>query len=222
MNRIRLLLTALVAALTLPLAASAATKVEGEVSVAATSVYTFRGTRLTGQSLQPSVNLTLGNAYATIWANQPIAREADPEVDFTVGLNGSAGPLDVDVGLTAYRYPGGSATTWEPYVTVSKDVSGFALAATGFYDVTLKARTYQLGLSRDISVTKRLTLKPRVTAGITRAAGDSTTYYEGAVEAAVTLNKRATLFGAAAYTSTDDRSIERGIRSYTAGVRVSF
>lgn len=206
MNRIRLLTSLVLLSLAAPFA----------------SAYTFRGAKLAGASLQPSVEFTLGNAYATVWSNQPVSRERDTEVDFTFSLNGSAGALDVDLGLTAYRYPGGGATTWEPYLGLSREVLGIKVAATGFYDATLRAHTYQLGLSREIKVAKRLTLTPRLTAGIARAAGDSTTYYEGAIEGAFALTERASAFGAVAFTSTDDRSIERDIRSFSAGVRVSF
>ncbi len=197
---------------------SAASPIEGELTVPYTNVYAFRGQRLAGESIQPSVSLSLGNLTATVWANQPIAREVDPEIDFTLSLDSDISIATAQVGLTAYRYPGGTSTTWEPYLSLSKDVRGFKGAITAFYDWKLGTHTYQAALSRDITLTKRLTLTPKVMAGVV----GSYSYWEGGGETVFAVNKGAAVFGAASYTSSNDRAAERDIISYTAGLRVSF
>src|SRR5437763_17147105 len=55
-------------------------------TVAAVNQYMFRGQRLSGGSLQPSVELGMGNGALGIWVNKPISEQvpnsSDPEFDF--------------------------------------------------------------------------------------------------------------------------------------------
>jgi uncharacterized protein (TIGR02001 family) len=86
-----------------------------DISATATVVsdYRFRGVSESGRdpALQGSVDISYHGFYAGAWGSS-IARTADThaELDLYAGYTGSAGPLEYDVGVIAYLYPGGDGT----------------------------------------------------------------------------------------------------------------
>ena len=86
-----------------------------DISATATIVsdYRFRGVSSSDRdpALQGSVDVSYHGFYAGAWASS-IARTADTnvELDLYAGYTGSAGPLEYDVGVIAYLYPGGDGT----------------------------------------------------------------------------------------------------------------
>lgn len=196
-------------------------QVTGEVGASYVSAYTFRGQKVAGASIQPTLQLGSGNAYVTVWGNQPTNRDEDSEVDFTAGYSAEAKEFGVDGGVTAYHYPQSRETTWEPFVTVKRDVEGFTPSISAFRDWTLHTTTWQTGLSYAIELGKRLTLTPRANTGIVRG-GDHYTYWEGALEASYAVSETIKATVGVAHTSSDAPDVGRNITSVTVGFRATF
>lgn len=84
-----------------------------DVSVTVTGVsdYRFRGVSLSDRdpALQGSVDVTYHGFYFGAWASST-AEYADTnvELDLYAGYGGSAGPIEYQVGVIAYLYPGGA------------------------------------------------------------------------------------------------------------------
>jgi hypothetical protein len=119
------------------------------------SQYLFRGQRLSGQSLQPSVELNYGKLGAGVWASFPVAGSlpggSNPEVDpyayyaFTLSDDVSLVP-----GITWYTYPradpgnGFFRSTIEPNLALSWNFHGVKLTPKVYYDLTLEGPTTEL------------------------------------------------------------------------------
>lgn len=84
-----------------------------DISATVTGVtdYRFRGVSLSDRdpAIQGSVDLGWNGFYAGVWASST-AEYADTnvELDLYAGYGGSAGPIEYQVGMIAYLYPGGS------------------------------------------------------------------------------------------------------------------
>ena len=82
-------------------------------TLTAVSDYRFRGVSESGldPALQGSVDVSYHGFYAGAWASS-ISRFADTnvELDLYAGYTGNAGPLEYDLGVIAYLYPGGDGT----------------------------------------------------------------------------------------------------------------
>jgi hypothetical protein len=122
------------------------------------STYMFRGSRLGGNSFEPSVEGDYGSSIKVgVWANAPISEsdkvhgQSDPEVDpygsYTYAINDS---LSVQPGFTWYNYPnapkseGFYKATFEPNLAVNYTVAGVTVSPTFYYDVILRTATYEL------------------------------------------------------------------------------
>jgi uncharacterized protein (TIGR02001 family) len=122
------------------------------------SSYMFRGSRLGGDSFQPSIEADYGSSIKVgIWNSEPISNSAkvhgqsDPEIDpygsYTFAINDS---LSIQPGATWYNYPqaptneGFYKSTFEPSLAVNYTFSGVTLSPTYYYDVILRAATYEL------------------------------------------------------------------------------
>lgn len=131
----------------------AAAPITGSLTTDYVSHYTFRGYQLASASLQPTATVQYGAFYGTAWANQSFAGGAN-EVDVTFGVGGAGG---LDAGITAYTYPKGGKTSWEPYVGLSRDLGEYAKAgASAFYDITLKTYTFEGKGSVKVPLLKRM------------------------------------------------------------------
>lgn len=116
------------------------------------SQYMFRGQRLSGQSFEPSIELTRGNLGVGVWANIPLEgkmkdSEVDPYVYYAVPLSAD---LTLVPGVTVYYYPGADIrdglyrATVEPNVALSWNVHGVKLTPKVYYDVVLDGPTFEL------------------------------------------------------------------------------
>lgn len=119
------------------------------------SQYMFRGQRLGGPSLQPSVEADYGNFAIGIWSNVPlkdrVAGVSDPEIDpygsYTISVNDS---LSVVPGFTYYTYPNAPTDqgfykgTFEPSLAVNYTIAGLKLTPKIYYDFVLDAPTLEL------------------------------------------------------------------------------
>lgn len=121
---------------------------------AAVSQYMFRGVRLGGVSLQPSVEYGYGDFAAGLWANFPIKDKvpgvSDPEFDlygsYTTAINDATTFVTA---FTWYNYPdadksaGFYKSTFEPSVAVNFTIPGAGVKLTPklYYDFGLKGPT---------------------------------------------------------------------------------
>lgn len=162
MKKIVLVIAGLIACSTLPAQTTVATPPPAEAPAASwtltTSVasqYMFRGTRLGGASLQPSIEYDAGSLGLGIWANVPlkdkVVGQSDPEFDF-YGFYSMEVAKDISVvpGFTIYTYPdakksdGFYKATFEPSIALNYTLGGFKLTPKLYYDFVLKGPTAEL------------------------------------------------------------------------------
>lgn len=120
------------------------------------SQYMFRGTRLGGQSFQPSIEYDRGALAVGVWSNFPMADkvpgQSDPEFDFygayTITANSA---VTVVPGFTYYAYPdadksiGFYKATFEPSLALNYTTPfGLKLTPKLYYDVVLDGLTAEL------------------------------------------------------------------------------
>ena len=122
------------------------------------SSYMFRGSLLGKNSWEPSVEADYGSSIKIgVWNNEPISNsdkvhgQSDPEIDpygsYTFSVNDA---LTIQPGFTWYNYPkaptneGFYKATFEPSIAANYTISGVTLSPTFYYDVILRAATYEL------------------------------------------------------------------------------
>jgi len=112
------------------------------------SEYVFRGVQFADESFQPAVDISYGDFYAGIWANEPIVDGVgfNNEIDFYTGYGfGLTDWLSADVGFTYYWFPEDPASesySREFYAGFAADVT-FAPSVYFYYDVDLNGFTIQ-------------------------------------------------------------------------------
>ena len=141
----------------------------GEVSVTITpsfaSEYMFRGVRLGGPSLQPSVEVAVGKLTANLWASMPLADrvpgQSDPEFDPSLSYSFEiTDKLSLEPGITAYIYPNADTAngffkaTYEPFLAVNWTVVGIELTPKFYYDVVLQGPTFELNAAYSLPLEK--------------------------------------------------------------------
>ena len=124
------------------------------VTPAFVNQYMFRGARLSGPSLEPSVEVDSGNFVLGVWNNFPIKDkvpgQSDPEIDpygsYTFSVNDS---VSIAPGFTWYNFPnadpnnGFYKSTFEPNIALNYTVAGLKLTPKLYYDLVLKGPTYE-------------------------------------------------------------------------------
>ena len=105
--------------------------------------YVFRGAELAEDSIQPSIELAVGDFYAGVWTNNPVVKKDgaayDNEVDFYAGYGI---PLNdtwkLDIGGTYYYYPETSSDDLEdqvePFVGLNGSIGSFSTSIYGYYE----------------------------------------------------------------------------------------
>ena len=114
------------------------------------SEYIFRGIEYAGNSFQPSIEISSGDAYLGIWTNQPITKREANEIDLYGGykykLNDA---LSFEAVGTYYWYPeatealGETDQSYELGLGATYVYSGISTSVYYYYDVRLKADTVQ-------------------------------------------------------------------------------
>lgn len=106
------------------------------ITPALASQYMFRGARLGGPSLQPTVELAAGSLAVGVWASFPlkdkVVGQSDPEFDFYASYTVEAikDVMTWQPGVTCYFYPGAEKkngfyqSTLEPNLALNYTVSG--------------------------------------------------------------------------------------------------
>jgi uncharacterized protein (TIGR02001 family) len=133
-------------------------------NVALVSQYMFRGQRLGGMSVQPSVEiggLAEGRLALGVWYSKPMTNAipdvSDPEVDFygsyTIELTER---LNLVPGFTTYFYPGttnaGHKQTHESSLALTYSVAGVQLMPKVYYDHTLEGGTLEIAGAHSIAL----------------------------------------------------------------------
>lgn len=119
------------------------------------SQYMFRGARLGGPSLQPSLEYDRGGLTAGLWGNVPlldkVAGQSDPEVDLFASYAFALGPnLSLAPGVTAYTYPaarqadGFYQATVEPSLALNCTLGAVRFTPKLYYDLVLRGLTAEL------------------------------------------------------------------------------
>jgi hypothetical protein len=115
----------------------------------------FRGQRLDGPAVQPSVEFDRAKLAVGVWASTPLASkvsgQSDPEIDpygsYTIVLNDA---LSLQPGATAYLFPrahpanGFYRATFEPNFAVNYTIHGVTFTPKIYYDLVLRGPTYEL------------------------------------------------------------------------------
>jgi uncharacterized protein (TIGR02001 family) len=117
-----------------------------------TSEYVFRGTKVTDQAFQPSVEVDSNNFDLGIWTSQPIVHNEQNEIDIYGGYKYAVTKdLSVQAVVTYYDYPefnktsktniDGARNSFEPGIGATYTIAGFSPSAFYYYDTVLKQNT---------------------------------------------------------------------------------
>lgn len=232
MKKIALIVAALVAGASLsaqtPAPAAPAYSITADFTYA--TKYVFRGVQLAKGAFQPSVKLTSGDFYASIWSSMPANRGYELEIDYTAGY-GFKLPEGwaLDVGLTAYSYPGldtssgADKTTFEGYVGVNGTVGVLTTGTYAYYDFTLKAFTIQEALGYSITIDPKTSVNLAATVGhVSPDAGSGYTYYGFGITVPYKLSDAATVTVGAQYADHDISGLEGSHFWGTLGLTYAF
>jgi uncharacterized protein (TIGR02001 family) len=108
-------------------------------NVGLTTDYVFRGISQTNEeaAVQGGVDFTCGRFYAGVWASSFFGDEGSTEIDLYAGFRSTTGPINWDLGVIYYTYPGsfgGDGNYVEFKVGASAAIwKGGTLGATVFY-----------------------------------------------------------------------------------------
>lgn len=115
----------------------------------------FRGVRLGGPALQPSLECDIGSAAIGVWANTPlkdkVEGQSDPEVDFYASYTVTQikDTLTWGPAITVYTYPNASRANGfykasvEPSLALNYTIGGLKLTPKAYYDFVLKGPTLE-------------------------------------------------------------------------------
>lgn len=140
-----------IAAIATPASLFAVEGLEVDSYFAFESEYSFRGVKLAGPSIQPGVDISYMGAYVGIWSSSEIFKDSDSpelEVDYIVGYALDIEDITVDVGFTAYTFPG-DTDTYEIYVGATYGGLDFPIEPSLylFYDFELEDFTIEGSLA---------------------------------------------------------------------------
>lgn len=191
--------------------------------------YVFRGVSYADDSLQPSVKVTTGDFYAGIWANAPLDKGFELEIDYYAGYGVKLNDgWSLDVGATLYSYPGLDGvgvdkTTFEPYAGFNGSFGGMTSATYFYYDTTLDVFTIQQTVGYSIPVDEKTSVNFAATLGHANPdAGSGYTYYGAGLTVPYKLSDKLTLTLGAQYASHDLDGVEDGHFWGTLGLTYAF
>lgn len=200
----RILALAATAGLGLVSASSNAQELETSVTAGIESEYVFRGIELAGDSFQGSIDLSYGDAYFSVWTNQPLKDESDSEIDFVGGyqylLNEK---ITLDAGATVYYYPDADGA-------YDSDTTEFFFGVAAhtyldpklyvYYDVDLDTFTTEASASKAFKLTEKAALEVGAALGWVKEEHATDYFYYGATADVV-------------YNFTDTMRASLGLRS---------
>lgn len=178
------------------------------VDVTYVSDYAFRGVKLAGASIQPSVEATYGDFYAGVWHSNSISGTNagfDSETDFYVGYGFAVNDvITLDGGVTRYTYSGGSSgDTTEVYIGASFDVL-LSPSVYYYHDFDLEYSSYVASLGYSLPVDAiSASLDFSASYGWIQRPGDDYSYASVGVSIPYALSETATLTLGAEYIYND-------------------
>lgn len=126
------------------------------LDVTFSSQYVFRGVKLAGPALQPSLEVSMSDITVGVWASNAMSNynansHFDTEVDFYGGYDFAINDsLSIPVGVTYYWYPrvesdvdGAHDGTIEVNIGVNFTYSGLTLSPKAYYDFDLEGFTFE-------------------------------------------------------------------------------
>jgi len=174
------------------------------------SSYVFRGVKLAEDSIQPSIKLAVGNAYAGVWLSEPLDSDYDNEIDFYGGYTfGLSDGWSLDVGATLYYYPEAPATadesTFEGYVGLTGTLGGVTLGGYVYHDFTLEATTVQGNVGYGLPISDKISCNFSANLGyVTFDEGGDYTYYGVSAQLPYKISDNSTLTIGGSYANHDD------------------
>lgn len=194
------------------------------------STYVFRGTKLADDSIQPSLKLAAGSAYAGVWLSEPISNDFDNEIDFYGGYTFAlSGGWSLDVGGTLYYYPETDrstdidTSTFEGYVGLTGTFGGVSVGGYVYHDFTLENTTVQGNLGYGVPINDKLSFSLAGNLGyVTPDDGDGYLYYGVSMQFPYKINDQATLTVGVSYANNDIDSAEHDLFWCNAGFTYAF
>ncbi len=176
------------------------------------SAYVFRGDRIADASLQPTVNLTFGSAYGTIWGSRSLHRDQLNETDFTIGYTNET--LHLDTGITAYTYEG-LESSYEPFI----GFSGGPASLYAYYDWVLRTWAFEGKLTHTKELTEKLSIDLNVTVG---NVDGHYSYWSLGILPKYQITEKFSVSVGLSYRSASSADHSRDVWVYTAGVSCTF
>lgn len=164
-----------------------------------TTKYVFRGVQLAKGAIQPSVKLTSGNFYASVWNSSPVDKGYELEFDYTAGWGTKVSETwALDTGMTVYTYPGlgGGAdkATYEGFLGFNGPIGVLTSGTYLYYDFTLKVFTVQEALGYTVTIDPKTSVSLLATVGrASPDAGSGYTYWGFGATVPYKLSDKATL-----------------------------
>lgn len=149
------------------IAAEAASEATWTVTPSVTSAYFFRGVRVAGPCLQPSVDYANGPVALGVWssvmldAQDRTPGDSDPEVDLYGAYTFSFADdtFSLVPGFSLYTYPsarrseGYYGSTFEPSLACNFTTHGVRFTPKAYYDTTLDGATWELSAAFALPLT---------------------------------------------------------------------
>jgi hypothetical protein len=122
-----------------------------------TTRYVHRGVQRARDSFQPSVEMSVGDAYVNLWTNQPILRHENNEIDLLAGFRRKISRvLSVEALGTFYWFPeagaGETRRTAEAGLGMTYDGRWGSTTLYGYYDAILKATALEGSVGYSIAL----------------------------------------------------------------------
>jgi len=119
------------------------------------SEYVFRGIESAGNSFQPSIEVSVGDAYVGVWTNQPVTDNENNEVDFYAGYKFKVNDaLSLEAVGTYYWYPeargGSTKRSYELGVGATYTYAGISSSLYYYYDIRLHTNTLQASVGYSV------------------------------------------------------------------------
>ncbi len=195
-----------------------------------TSKYVFRGVELAKESFQPSVEVASGNWYVGLWTNQPITKGIDNEIDIYAGYGiPLSDTWSIDTGATFYYYPEANKNVADEHTTeffagLTGTLAGFSPSFYTYYDIDLKAWTFQGAVGYSAALSDKASLDFSATLGrVDTDGGEDYTYYGVGVVLPYKLSDSATFNLGVQYTANNLKNVEDDDFLYfTAGITIGF
>lgn len=192
------------------------------------SKYVFRGVELADESIQPSIEVAVGDFYVGVWTNNPLVKNFDNEVDFYAGYGiPLSDTWKIDLGATYYAYFETDDSILEdqiePFVGLTGTIGGVSTSVYAYYELEYDIFTGVGSLGYSLPLAESgLSLDFTGTLGwVSPDVGEDYVYYGVGVAIPYKLNDNATVRVGLDWVDND---IDNGDDTvwFTAGLSLGF